>query len=263
MNNFPQNIRSHVRFPELALVVTAIKDHKAMRVEEPHTLNNTIQMSLVATVCFYGSLTVTLKGAVDQLCGKSPFAVTRRTDFLHLILELAAEELATDNIPTRQGGFSPHFVPMFEAAEDAGIDLSAVECLLTNLTVGVNMEEACLNSGFCKELREYLVFSEQCAQNFLDSFATIALRELTLAEIFQYIVDSLPQDSRYDRYRRFLSDHIALDGGERKEGDNHGVLMAKALEGIEDIDRAIDRMIRFYGYRLAVYDRCLQPEPLF
>lgn len=263
MNNFPQNFRRHSRFAELSSVVATINDHKAMRVEEPHILNNTIRMSLVATICFFANLLVVTEGAVMQLRGKSPFAVTWRTDFLYLILSLAAEELATDNIATRQGGYSPHFVPMFEAAEDAGITLQPILLFLNLLEGGSSMDEACRKAGFCDSLREYMVFSDLCTRNFWDSFATIALRELTLAQIFQYIVDNLPRDSRYRLYRIFLTSHIELDGGEREEGDNHGELMAKALEDMEDVDRAIDIQIRFYTYRKAVYDDCLLTQPLF
>jgi hypothetical protein len=32
---------------------------------------------------------------------------------------------------------------------------------------------------------------------------------------------------------------------------------------VEDVSKALEVMIRFYEARLAVYEDCLQPEPLF
>lgn len=264
MNNFPQNFRSHARFSELEALVLDITSHEAMRVGTPHCLNNMIRASLAFTSCFYANLLVALEGELKELHGCSPFVVTRRTDRLHLLIALADEELATDNIETKQGGMSPHFVPMYEAAQAAGIDVVGMDLHILQLSLGYSMTDACKEADFCESLRQYFEVSEWCAESYDRSFATIALRELTLADNFQIIVDHLPDDSRLDAYRLFLTSHVGLDAGEREAGEaNHGELMFKALEQVENVGDALEVMIRFYERRQAVYDSCLQPEPLF
>lgn len=263
LNDFPLSFRSHDRFPELEALVTAINRHEAMRVREPHILDNMIRASLAFTSCFYANLLVSLEGELQRLRGTSPFVVTRRTDQLHLLIALADEELATDNIETVQGGMSPHFVPMFEAAQAAGIEVVPMEKQIQFLSEGHSMPEACRLAGLCGALGQYYVESARCAESYESSFATIALRELTLSDNFQVIVDHLPNGPRLEKYRLFLTGHIGLDSGEREGEANHGQLMAEALERVEDVSGALDTMIQFYAARLAVYDACLLPEPLW
>jgi hypothetical protein len=264
MNQFPASFRSHSRFAELQALVAAINSHEAMRVGSPHILNNMIRASLAFTSCFYANLLVSLEGELKQLRGRSPFVVTRRTDQLHLLIALADEELATDNLVTKQGGMSPHFVPMFEASQAAGIGTEGIEQHILLLSQGASMSEACDGAGFRDSLKQYFSVSEWCSQSYSRSFATIALRELTLANNFQVIVDHLPDEPRLGSYKYFLTEHIGLDAGERKAGEaNHAELMSEALERVEDVSKALEVMIRFYEARLAVYEDCLQPEPLF
>jgi hypothetical protein len=108
-----------------------------------------------------------------------------------------------------------------------------------------------------KELIDYLSFSDECTKKYENAFSTIALRELTLSDNFQIIVDHLPADKKYDSYRHFLKAHIELDTS------NHGPLMSEALEEIKDLDGSIETMIEFYTLRKKVYDACLRETPLF
>ena len=264
MKGFPTTFCQHHRFAELRALVSAINSHEAMRMETSHCRNNITQASLAFTVCFYANLLVAIQGELKRLHGRSPFAVTRRTDLLHLLLALCKEELATNNIKTLQGGMSPHFVPMIEAAEAAGVRTAGVEQLILLLSQGISMSEACDRAGFRDSLKQYFLLSEWCTQDWMRSFATIALRELTLADNFQVIADHLPGESCWEKYRLFLTGHICLDAGERADDEvNHGQLMSEALEGVEDVGGMLDVMIRFYKVRLLVYEDCLQPQSLW
>lgn len=255
---FSNKFQSNSRFPELVKLVTAINRHEAMKVGSPVVLENMIKASLIFTVCFYANLLTVLRGAAARTSSRSPFGVQWDTELLHLVLALASEELATDNIVTKQGGYSPHFVPMFEAAVAAGVDVSAVRQFIDLVGDGAGIEEACRAAGFGPALTAYLQYSFECTQSFDDSFATIALRELTLAGNFQVIVDHLPTEERFDLYRTFLTGHIGLDAGDH-EG-SHEQLMAAALEGVDDVDRSLAVMIRFYHLRFGVYDACLNDQ---
>lgn len=255
---FSNKFRSHSQYPELEALVTAINRHEAMKVGRPIVLENMIKASLVFTICFYANLLTVLRGAAARTSPRNPFAVQPDTELLHLVLALAGEELATDNIETKRGGYSPHFLPMFEAAEEAGVDVDAVSRFIDLVAGGVNIKEACDAVEFCPALTAYMQYSFECTQSFDDSFATIALRELTLSGNFQVIVDHLPQEERLDRYRKFLTGHIGLDAGDH-EG-SHEQLMAAALERVELVDRSLAVMIRFYHLRLAVYDACLSNQ---
>jgi Protein of unknown function (DUF3050) len=255
VHSLPKNFVTLPRYAELMRLVDEITDHPAMRVATPHCQENMMRASLAFTVCFNANLAACVKGALEQ---RHPLIVRRDTSLLHLFLELAGEELATDNLPLGQAeAFSPHFVPMYEAALEAGIDVSAIDRLMASLEAGQPLTEALNELGVEPRLAAYLEYSAQCAERFEDAFATIALRELTLSANFRVILNSLPEEGRFAKYRLFLSGHVELDEG------GHAFLMAAALESVSDPKGMLDVMIEFYTSRKAVYDACLDERNLF
>lgn len=229
-----------------------------MEVGESHVLENMIRASLIFTVCFYGNLLSLLHFAVAELRGNNPFAVRINTTFLHLILELAGGELATKNIRTSAGDFAPHYVAMLEAAQYAEINTSVIEQFVRQLSQpAMAVTTICTQLSFGEEVKNYLVFSDRCTSTFNDSFATIALRELFLAEPFAVIAANLPRHQKFERYKTFLTSHVILDCSE------HGTLMAEALGAITDVSKSLSTMIEFLQLRKAVYDACLSPKSIY
>ena len=256
MANFPDRFQDHPSFPELQRLIQSITSHSSMKLIEEHVTLNMIRASLAFTVCFYGNLIACLKFIVGTQLGRHPFAVEPNGTLLHLFLALADGELATKNIPTKNNSFTPHYVAMLEAAEDAGIETFAIEELVLQLRTARGPLSNTLN-GFHPALIDYMLYSEQCTRKFEDAFATIALRELTLSTNFSIIERHLPTKPQFDRYRKFLQTHIEVDSGE------HAQLMSEALLEVDDIGQSISTMINFYKRRQLVYEACLDPIALF
>jgi Protein of unknown function (DUF3050) len=255
---FPHKFQTNDKFRELVSLIDQITSHQAMRVSELHVLENMIRASLLFTVCFYGNLLSLAYFVLLDLRGNNSFAVPSQTKFLHLILELASGELATKNIKTASGEFAPHYVSMLEAAQAAGIDTTAIEQFVRVLKhPDYTVEKAALQAGFNQETSAYLTFSNSCTENFPDCFATIALRELFLAEPFGVIVENLPNQTIYKKYEQFLRSHIEFDTKE------HAILMSEALHEVVDVDRALSTMVNFLKLRKSVYDVCLLKRPLY
>jgi len=254
--NFPSNFKKSKRYKELENLVNSITNHKSMLVNEKHVLDNMVRASLMFTVCFWGNTLSLLHLALENLKQKNALAVKKDTTFIHLFLELASGELATKNIPTKQNIYSPHYVPMLEATNDAGVDPNKIENFVSEIGKN-NLKELCGKLQFSKPVIDYLSYSERCTKTFDTSFATIALRELTLSMNFKIILENLPKDKKYDKYKVFLSKHIKLDETE------HGIIMKKALEEFGKVDELIDVMIKFYTFRKNVYDACLLNKPIF
>lgn len=258
LREFPEKFRTHKRSEELSRLVRSITEHEAMKVSKPHVRDNMLRASTAFTTCFYGNLCATLEHYMSSMHKGSRLAAKKNTQMLHLLLDLATGELATKNIPTHDDNHCPHYVPMKEAANASGIDTSALEHFVEAIdSKGADVLYECEQAGFNNELTEYFIYSDACSEKFEDAFATIALRELTLSDNFHVIVNSLPNDRAYDDWRVFLNAHIELDEEE------HGPLMAQALESIQDVDRAINTMIEFYTRRKAVYDSCLDENPIW
>lgn len=255
---FPEKFSKHEKREVLEELITGIKNHEAMKLGEQYVLDNMIRASLVFTTCFYGNLHSSLTHYLGGMHNGSRLAVPSNTKQLHLLLELSRGELATKNIPTKAGNYSPHFVPMLEAAKSAKIKTKKLEHFI-NLVGKPEwpVRTAAKELGFNLELTEYLSFSDLCTKTYKDSFATVALRELTLPGSFSQILRHLPKYKRYDKYKEFLGMHIEFDN------DQHGPLMTQALEDLPDVDRAMDTMIEFYDLRKWVYDSCLREPPIF
>ena len=251
---FPPEFRRNLSFGKLQELVHEISNHKSMKVREKHVLENMIRASLVFTVCFYANLLASLKHIVDEKYKKNPFSVDKDNTLLHLFLELSSGELATNNISNQ--GYSPHYVPMLNAAKQAGVNTNKIEKFVKHIQTQ-NVETLCKKLKFSAELTRYLEYSYKCTQNFDTSFATIALREITLPINFNVIHRNLPNDAKYNGYRRFLSAHINLDKGE------HGKLMSEALNKTKNRKKILNTMIQFYTFRKQVYNACLSKTPLF
>jgi hypothetical protein len=262
-DQFPENFRKHEAFPKLETAVEAVINHPALRLRKQHVIDNMIRASLVFTVCFYGNLIRTLSFYLERKA-ESPFAVDEDNGMLYLFLQLAIGELATKNIPTEKGLYSPHYVAMREAAIAAGIDVRKIDDLVRDAhsTRWGEMEGGHTNlikewekySKVSDAISSYLFMSIQDCNDNRDCFPSIAIRELTLSANFRTLLEYLPVDATYDKYRIFLRAHVELDEGE------HAALMSKALESIDSdfvLDRAFLTMIDSYKHRKAVYDACL------
>lgn len=306
---FPEKFKTHPRFPELIGLVRDITNHEAMKVGNENTRHNMMRASLAFTVCFYGNLHASLRGIVDKALedAEEPlhtplmrlqtqlqehsFAVHKENDtlhkalsdtiaalgedrsnhkLLHLFLDLANGELATQNIETettKAGHYSPHYVAMLEACEEAGVNAQKMEALIGGMAKpDASIEQTLTDIQPSPELAAYYAYSEQCTHQPEKCFATIALRELSLADNFKVIKAHLPKDDKYRLYEDFLGKHIDLDQGEEgteMEEDKHGALMAEALAEVENVDDALNTMISFYALRKRVYDACLKEEGLY
>jgi len=254
--NFPESFKRSKKYVELISLVKKITFHKSMEVKEGYVLDNMIRASLLFTVCFYSNTSSLLYHYLGELRKKSPLGVKENTDLLRLFLDLSLGELATKNIKTEEEFYSPHYLAMKEAAFQAKIDVSKIEEFIKVIKNG-NIFEVGKNLGFSKEVINYLEYSEECSKSFKTSLATVTLRELTLPLNFRIIRDNLPNESKYSKYREFLSKHIELDESE------HSSLMKKALEEQEDVEGLIDVMIKFYTLRKKVYDACLRKEAIY
>ena len=256
LKEFPNTFKSNNLFLVLNKYVQIITNHEAMLINKPHILDNMIRASLAFTVCFYGNLLSCLNFTVLNLFRPHPFRISKNNENLYLFLQMALGELATKNIQTKDNCYSPHYVSMLEAAQNANINTSQIELLVSQITSESSSLEF-IKSKFHPDLIKYLTFSEKCTRSFEDSFATIALRELTLSDNFKVILNNLPNEDKFNGYKVFLSTHIEVDSNE------HGVLMAKALEDVKDINRCLKTMIDFYKCRIKVYDACLSPNSIF
>ena len=226
LENFPQKFSNHSRSKELADLVDSITNHDAMKLGNQYIIDNMIRASLTFTMCFYGNAHASLSHYMGKMHMEgSRLAVPANTETLHLWLDLANGELATNNIPTRKGDHCPHYVPMLEAAEEAGINTSPIkEFTQQSHFHRYSIRDTCKKEGFAESLCDYLTYSDQCTKTYEDASATIALRELTLANNFSIIVQHLPADNKYSPYLNFLTSHIELDT------NDHGPLMSKLLE---------------------------------
>jgi hypothetical protein len=250
LEQFPAAYREHSFSDMLAQTIDSVVNHSALKMETEDTCTNIVKAGLAFTSCFYGNLVGALCGYLQrEQC--SPLTVEHNTEVLHLLLDLASGELATKNIPTRAGNYSPHYVAMLEAAQEAGVNTEPFEQFQRDLATGLWVKAASRNNGFCPELTAYLSKSDYCAKRPELALATIALRELTLSSGFSVLLEHLPVDQKYDKLRNFYQAHIELDEGE------HGPLMAKALSSVTDIGKSMSVMIDFYELRKAVYDACL------
>ncbi len=253
-SQFPKKFRENKNFNDLKILVDSISNHEAMLIRQPYVLHNMIRVSLVFTVCFYGNLLATLRHIIEAKYVRHPFSIDKDNKLLHLFLELSSGELATNNI--FKDGYSPHYVPMLNAAKQAGINTTKIENFV-KLVEKQNVKTICKNLKFSKPITDYLVYSNKCTKSLDRSFATIALREITLSINFNIIHKHLPKGSKYNGYRKFLSTHINLDIGE------HGKLMSEALSEIKSGDEILQTMIKFYTLRKLIYDACLSKAPIF
>jgi len=240
----------------LANLVDSITNHESMLVKKKPILDNMIRASLLFTVCFYGNTLSLLHLALERLKQKSPLAVQTNIEFIHLFLDLASGEIATKNISNKEGTYSPHYVPMLEAAKKSGVDTKKIEEFVSKID-NKNLNKLCKELQFSKAVSDYMKYSEKCTQSFEGSFATVSLRELTLSFNFKIIKDHLPKYKRYQKYDNFLSKHIELD---QKE---HRILMKRALEQSNNVDELINIMVKFYTLRKKVYDACLLDAPIY
>ncbi len=260
---FPKLFKQQERFAELQKVTDEITNHPAMKVSEEYILHNMIQASLIFTVCFYSNLMAALHAVVKKLAKNNHFVPTDNR-VLHLFLQLASEELATKNIPTKDGLYSPHYVSMLEAAQYAGVDTLKVETYVSMMGEGkIHFESITEEIGFSKELHDYMLCSLNSCRSDWGSVDTIALRELTLSANFKVILANLPDEEKYSKYRHFLSAHVELDSGDSEE--NHGQLMLGVLQDMDETRASwsLGHMLYFYFLRKKVYDRCLTKEGIF
>lgn len=268
MNNwqegFPQAYRDHPRFAELVELVERIANHPAMHVATETVRRNMIQASLVFTVCFYGHLWSAFQFVFGSRERRGPFGVQQDLSLLHLLFELARDEL-TDKLPGRDYR-GPHYAMLLDGAKQAGIRTEPVEKLAYYFTGPYVISQGCEDildaTTLCQELKNYLDYSHLAATRIFESaMVTLALRELTLAPNFRVIRDHMPDNEKYRATREFFVRHVELDE------NTHRPLMTRFLEiylsGEAYVPWALDIMIRFYTLRLAVYDRCLQRKPLY
>ncbi|GEM_PF-2843303 len=254
--NFPSIFKKSSLYPELVSLVESITNHEAMYVKEQHILENMIRASLLFTVCFYANLLSLLFFEVKRLKGKNPFAVQENTQLAYLLLNLSLGEIATKNIPTRKEFYCPHYVPMLEAAYEAGIDTKKIEEFVRKANTK-KVKELTKELKFSKPIKDYLEYSEECTKSFEGCLATIALRELTLSFNFRVISENTPKNKKYEKYKSFLSGHIVIDE------HYHSKLMKEALTNFKDVDKLINIMINFYKLRKRIYDECLLSSPIY
>ncbi|NQV91964.1 DUF3050 domain-containing protein [Candidatus Woesearchaeota archaeon] len=252
--NFPTNFKNSKKYNKLVNLVDSITNHESMLVKEKHVLDNMIRASLLFTVCFYGNTLSLLHLALGRLKERNSLAVQKDNEFIHLFLDLADGEIATKNIKTKEDTYSPHYVSMLEAAQDAKIDIKEIENFVSKIN-NDNLKK--ITREFSDPVVNYLAYSEKCTQTFNGAFATVALRELTLSLNFKIIHDHLPKSKQYQKYKVFLSKHIDLDETE------HSVLMKKALSQVENVDELINIMLTFYELRRKVYDACLLKNNIY
>lgn len=260
---FPAAYRQHPKFAELERLVESITNHEAMEVREKHVLDNMIRASLAFTVCFYANLLVLAYNTLgDLLKNRSPFGVQEEMARLHFVLDLAAGELAASYPPSRRCRYGPHYVPMLEAAQQAGVDTTQVERFVAfeGQTYTFRSREMLTDTTFCPELSDYLAYSNHCTKVPWMCMATIILREITLSGNFHRIVEHLPDEERLAGFRLFLTSHIELDEGEHA-GLAEGILAEYSDE--DEIGLILMTMIEFYTNRRAVYDACLREEPIY
>ncbi len=250
MDMFPNRLQNHRLFAELVRATRRVVEHPALSSTAQNVRENIVRSSLIATVCFYINLSACLRYELERIRGRSKFFVELNGTFLHLLLELCDGELATNNMPDASS-YEPHYGSMLRAARDISINTRPIESI-------VDGSISTIEGVLVPEAAEYLRFSYQCSLRQEDAFATIALRELTLAESFKVILANIPQTESYARFRGFVSSHIALDEKE------HSGIVANALEHFQDVDALIETMIAFYDKRARMYDYCLSgPNPLF
>lgn len=253
--DFPAQYRVHPNFHQLEEITLRIYDHDAVNLRDPAVIDNMVRASLLFTVCFYGNLLGCLRTFLDRL-PSHPFAVQEDGAMLHLLLSLANEELATENIKPQRVEVGPHYVFMLEAAQHAGIDTSPIEYLIENVE-HEELESLMVAKHFREPARAYMLFSDRCARDFYAALSTVALRELSLGTAFTRLDDQIPEGDRFGPYKFFLQAHVELDS------EDHGPLMQQALLQVDDVGRSIDTMINFYTRRLNVYDACLEAAPLY
>lgn len=269
LNAFPAALQDHPRFTELKNVVSQIDQHEAMRIRTQSTLDNMARVSLLATICFYGHLMGCIKGEIDRLVKASLFWVTRDTSRLDIFRQMVGEEITAMNIPTEASHPSPHFVPMYESAVEMGLDLSPVDRFLNLVGSGIGAGEAASLAGFHPALINYFAVSATCAKSYEGCIATVSLRENTLSIFFSTILEHLPPDKKYDKYRVFLKSHVMLDSEDRDGGElNHGQLMLQMMSSMVAeqpslSDTLMNSMVTFYQARKAAYDACLGEVPVF
>lgn len=245
----PELLLSHPRIEELRAAVDRVVSHPALACPDEPTTANVVRAALLATVCFYRNLNACVHHELQRAHERSPFYVESDGRLLHLLLALAAGELAAKNMPDAVH-HEPHYCGMLRAASAAGVETEAVEELVCG-------RKSLTHSGLSPAAMEYLHMSAECCKTFIDSFATIAIRELTLSSSFHRILTGLPPDKRYAPFRGFLEAHIELDE------EAHAGFMKEALEVLGNTEQVIGTMIAFYHRRAEMYDACLETRALF
>jgi len=71
------------------------------------------------------------------------------------------------------------------------------------------------------------------------------------------MAEYLPKQSRYTLLRGFIEGHVELDQ------DEHSVLISKALEMSDNVERSIIIMKKFYELRSKLYDAANSLELVF
>lgn len=141
------------------------------------------------------------------------------------IMDVIREEICNSNIYERDGECHSHFLDLLEAYKSADGEMTELEAFFDLDKKLSNLSEAIeLSSFWTQGSKDYASELIECCRDPLVLFMIIPVTELMVPVIFKKALETLSPDPRFDKFRKFLNKHIALDG------DDHGPAVLNWLD---------------------------------
>jgi branched-chain amino acid aminotransferase len=157
-----------------------------------------------------------------------PWLPTRDRALRRLINDIVKSEETDED---GRGGYSSHFELYLESMEQCGADTGPIETFVARLRSGEDVRSALGDPSVPEGARRFCLETLDLIDMGLISVAAAFTfgREDVVPEMFQQILDRLqpggpPGADRYDRFRYYLSRHIALDA------DEHGPMAFEMID---------------------------------
>ncbi len=243
----PHTVSPHTVFSNYPRVTQATQEYSSLpfeNVKNPAVADNALYLAVLFA---YDFRDMALKALHHELAVQFQNPSDDKSYF-GTLLDLVKDECATDNIAPEKKEVKSHFDFICAAADAANVDISGIRTFYA--TNGQDV------TGLKPDVQDLILHQQKVYKDPDACLVTIAMRESLPGTSSNAIIAHLPDNPKYDLYRRFLSIHVAVDGGD----DGHGEMITKTIGQkvpADKLDHAMAAAAHFQEERTKIYRRAL------